>query len=693
MSPQSKKKPLKSSKRTERSFLRPFLWLCTGFIIGICVPWYFYLQFVVNSLFVEYNWAIPSSIYARELNLYNNKEVSLNAITYELAQLGYKKSASINSIGSFNHTGNTFKIHTKGFNFFDGVEKPQIVQFDYFNGRIQNSSNPIIRLEPLLIGQLYSTDFENRQPIPITQIPNTMVMGLQAVEDRSFNQHSGVDVFGVLRAIVRNILSGKIVQGGSTITQQLVKNRLHYNTKSWLRKINEAIAALMLEKKFDKGTIIENYFNEIYWGQKGSIAIHGIKQAAHYYFSKTPSQLNIAEQALLIGIVKGPSWYHPVKHKERAIKRRNIVLNSWYQTSIITKKQWLLAKKTPLNIHLNTAFSDSNYGDFLSLVKQQLNDSIKSHDLNTKGLRIFTTLNPFIQQQLAQTLETKTDMLAKNIQSAALVSDAQTGEVLAIKGDKNKTSFYNRALLSKRQIGSLIKPFVYLAALEKLPGFTLSSLIADNPIKIKLKQGEYWQPKNYDGKSLGQIPAQLALIKSRNQATVNLGLQIGVNNFVNYLKKIGLNISRSKHPSIFLGATELTPYEVSNLYLTLASDNRTNQLIAIRHVVDKNNKLIRQTKHKKNISINAKALSQIRDALHQVTISGTAAKLTYHYGFNNLYGKTGTTNQGKNSWFVGFNKEYLATFWVGKDNNQATHLTGSSGALVLWADWFTKMTE
>jgi len=688
VSSKPKKKPTKGSKRTDGFILRPLLWLGTGFVIGFCLPWYLYLQFVVNSLFIEYNWTIPSSIYARELNLYNGKKINLKAIKYELSQLGYKKSSSIDSIGTFTQINNTFKIHTKGFNFFDGLEKSKIVQFDLDNGQINNASEAIIRFEPLLIGQFYSTNFENRQPIPISQVPNTMVMGLQAIEDRSFNHHPGVDVLGVLRAMVRNITSGRVVQGGSTITQQLIKNRLNYSSRSWLRKINEAIAALMLERKFDKGAIIENYFNEIYWGQKGSIAIHGIKQAAHYYFSKTPSQLSISEQALLIGIIKGPSWYHPIKHKQRAISRRNIVLNSWYQTSVITKQQWMKAKKTSLSVQLNTAFTGSNYRDFMDLVKQQLGESIPSQELNTKGLRIFTTLNPFIQHQLANTLQSKTDDLAKNIQSAALVSDARTGEVLAIKGDKNKTSYYNRTLLSKRQIGSLIKPFVYLAALEQLPNFTMSTLIADNPIKVKLKQGDYWQPKNYDDKSLGQIPAQIALIKSRNQATVNLGLQLGVDRFVKYLKKFGLNIIRSNHPSVFLGATELTPYEVSNLYLILASNNTVNQLVSIRQVVDKNNKLIRQTKYSKNILINKNALFQVREALQQVTIKGTAAKLSYKYNFNNLYGKTGTSNQGKNSWFVGFNKNYLATFWVGKDNNKPTPLTGSSGALILWGNWF-----
>ncbi len=684
----SKKSKKKQFKHAKKPLIRQILLLSIGFSIGLFVPWYLYLQFIVNSLFVEYSWSIPSNIYARELNLYNGKKISSQAIDYELSVLGYKKGSSLNNIGTYSKLNNEYTIHTKGFNFFGGQEKSKIVQFTLVNGIISQSNVALIRLEPLLIGQIYSKNFENRQPVKITEIPNTMVMGLQAVEDRNFNQHFGIDVIGILRAVIKNIFSGKIVQGGSTITQQLIKNRLHYNNKSWLRKINEAIAAIMLENIFDKGEIIENYFNDIYWGQKGSTAIHGIKQAAHYYYSKKPSQLTLSEQALLIGIIKGPSWYHPIKQRKRALTRRNTVLNSWYKTSIITKAQWLRAKKTDLSIRINSAFADSQYHDFLSLVKKQLSESLDKKILNTQGLHIFTSLNPFIQQQLSHTLQSQTDKLAKNLQAAAIVSDANTGEVLAIKGDKNKTSLYNRALLSKRQIGSLIKPFVYLAALEQLPDFTLSTLIADSPSKIKLKPGEYWQPKNYDGQSLGQIPAQLALIKSRNQATVNLGLELGVDNFVSYLKKLGLNIIRSKHPSIFLGATELTPYEVTNLYLLLASKNTSNQLISIRQVVDKDNKLIRQNKHVNNRHIDPIALTQIRTALHQVTVNGTAAKLTYSYGFSGLYGKTGTTNQGKNSWFVGFNQDYLATFWVGKDNNKATHLTGSSGALVLWANWF-----
>ncbi len=688
-----RRKSNQQSKSRKSVFIRFLFWFIPGLGIGLFVPWYFYLQFLVNSLFVEYHWSIPSSIYARELSLYDGKNISQAEIKHELKQLGYKKVASPNEIGEYALYNNHFEIFSKGFRFLDKTEKPARVGFDVKKGSITGMNKPIARLEPLLIGHFYSSQFENRQPIPLNQIPNTMVKGLQAIEDRSFKHHGGVDLLGILRAVVKNLFAGKVVQGGSTITQQLVKNRLHYRAKSWIRKANEAVAALMLERKLDKGQILETYFNEIYWGQKGSIAIHGVKQAAQFYFSKQPKQLSIAEQALLIGIVKGPSWYHPVKQKTRATKRRNVVLNAWYETSVITKKQWQQAKNTSIKVQLNTEFANQQYQDFTDLVKQQLSQTFTNDNLNQQGLRIFTTLNPFVQSQLVKTLSTQTDKLAKGVQSSAVVSHAKTGEIMAIKGAKTKTSFYNRALLSKRQIGSLIKPFVYLAALEQLDDFNMDSMVNDSPLKIQTKRGEYWRPKNYDGKSMGLISANTALVKSRNQATVELGLQVGVKQFVNFLDRLGLNVNRSNHPSVFLGATELTPLEVTNLFIILASNAQQKQLLAIKYVTDNNNQLLGKLKKSNNLSLNSRSILSINAALHQVTMQGTAAKLSSNYGFENLYGKTGTTNQGKNSWYVGYDNNYLATFWVGKDNNTATNLTGSSGALVLWADWYQRISQ
>ncbi len=681
----------KSIKNTIKKLIRFGLWFFVGTGIGLFVPWYFYLQYIVNSSFVEYNWSIPSEIYAAELNFYNGKAIKAQEIDFQLAALGYQQKQSPKLIGHYSFAQQHYKIISKGFKFLDNYEAPSIIEFNLVNNKISQLNKAGARLEPLLIGQFYSSKLENRHPIKLSLIPNTMVKGLQAVEDRNFKHHIGVDFFGVMRAIVRNLLARKIVQGGSTITQQLVKNRLHYPNKSWLRKANEAIAALMLERKFNKGQILENYFNEIYWGQSGNLAIHGVKQAAMYYFSKEPRQLTIAEQALLIGMVKGPSWYHPIKQKERALKRRNIVLNSWYETSVINKQQWQKAKKTTLGVKINNSFNNQNYRDFITLVKNQLLQTFTKKQLNRHGLKIFTTLNPYLQDQLVRTLRWKTNKLDTNIQASAVVSDTKHAEILAIKGAKEHISFYNRALLSKRQIGSLIKPFVYLAALEILPHFSLQDLIADKTVKIKTQKGHYWQPKNYDNRSLGKITAEFALVKSRNQATVNLGLRIGLTNFIRFLQKLKLTINRSNHPSIFLGTIELTPLEVNRLFYLLASNGKQQALQAIRYISDEDGELIGKMANKSSVPIAQKSIARINQALHKVTTIGTAAKLSYQFGWHNLYGKTGTTNSGKNSWFVGYDDKILATFWVGKDDNTATKLTGSTGALLLWADFYKRI--
>jgi penicillin-binding protein 1B len=685
----------KNSKNNQTSIkfkiLRVILWFTPGFVLGLFLPWYLYLDSMVDDLFVEFHWSIPASIYARELNLYEGQSISKKALLFELQALGYKHKDRMNQIGEYAINGDDFAIYTKGFNFYDNKEPAKKVYISINNAEVQSISTPLVRLEPLLIGNFYSSGHQNRIPMALKDLPSTMVKGLQAVEDRSFKQHNGIDVFGILRAIVKNLFAGKVVQGGSTITQQLIKNRFNYSKKSWLRKANEGVSAILLENKFDKGQIIESYFNEVYWGQHGKIAIHGINHASRYSCSKIPKQLSISEQALLIGVIKGPSWYHPIKQKDRSKQRRNTVLKVWLNTGVITEQQYKLAVSTPLNVKINRSFASQQYKDFLDLVKKQLAKNFSNKQLKQQGINIFTTLNPFIQNQLSNVLENKTAELGTNLQSTAVVSHSQTGDILAIKGSKDKTTYFNRALVSKRQIGSLIKPFVYLASLEMIAGFSMQQQISDTQLKIKMDSG-YWQPSNFDKTSMGSISADVALYKSRNQAAVGLGMKLGVNKFVRFLKQIGLNINHSNHPSIFLGSTELTPLEVTNLYLLLSSNQQTNQLFAINYVTDKDNQLIGKLKHDFHSSISKNSLSQINSSLKRVTTIGTAAKLTNKYSFQQpLFGKTGTTNEGRNSWFVGYNNDLLATFWVGKDNNMATELTGSSGALELWAQWYLSL--
>lgn len=647
---------------------------------------------MIDDLFIEFNWSVPASIYAQELNLYEDKSLSKKELLFHLKSLGYKHKDRISRFGDYAINGNDFAIYSKGFNFYDKQEKPKKIYLSIKDDRIDTISSKLARLEPLLIGQFYSSGYQNRIPLNINQIPNTLITGLQAVEDRGFKHHQGVDLFAILRALVKNLFAGKVVQGGSTITQQLIKNRFNYSNKSWLRKANEAVAAIMLEQKFDKGQIIESYFNEIYWGQHGKIAIHGIKQASLYYFSKIPKQLTLSEQALLIGMIKGPSWYHPIKQKARSKSRRDIVLKIWRDTGVITEKQYKGSLSQAVNVQINSSFASQQYSDFLDIVKRQLPDYFSTKQLKQQGIKIYSTLNPFIQNQLSHTLQDKTKSFGHQIQSSAVVSQAQTGHLLAIKGSKDQTTFYNRAFLSKRQIGSLIKPFVYLASLELDTEFNMQSKVSDSSVKIKTKSGEYWQPSNFDNKSLGKMTADQALYQSRNQAAVNVGMKLGVNKFVLFLQKLGLNINHSHHPSIFLGSTELTPLEVTNLYLILSSELQNNQLFAIKYITDKDDHLIGRLKSRSRNHLSESSLEQINLSLNNVTRMGTASKLSSKYLIKEkIYGKTGTTNEGRNSWFVGYNDEILASFWLGYDNNKATSITGSSGALELWAQWYLSL--
>ena len=648
------------------------------------MPWFWYLNHVVESIVAE-EWDIPSTIYARPLELYKSRYLLSEALEYELNALGYQKTDQYPNIGQYRKQRQLFEIYTKGFQFSDKTTQPQRIKMTLADNRIQEINHSIIRLEPLVIGRFYSSNWENRQPIALEDVPVTLVKGVQAVEDRKFKHHHGIDFIGIVRALVKNIFAGRIVQGGSSITQQLVKNKLEYPERSWLRKINEAVSAILLEAKADKKNILQMYFNEIYWGQNGKVAIHGIVQAAQYYFAKPVAQLTLEEQALLVGIIKGPSWYNPFKHKQRAADRRNLVLKMWFDTGIITKREYERAAQKPLWLSSQLA-KKQQYQDFIDLVKRQLVQQFSEQELKQSGLRIFSTLDPFVQLRVNQSAAQTDNLLGKEYETAVVVSDIKNGEILAISGSKTQYSYYNRAILAKRQIGSLIKPFLFLAALEILSDFDLKETLNDAPKAITTHDGTVWKPRNWDGNSLGKIRAEQALILSRNQATVDLGQRLGVKAFLQFLEHIGLQLNRGTHPSVLLGAIELSPLEVNNLYHLFAARDRSQGLSSIRSITNSKGTTIRRTSGVNTHQLTAGHIQSVKSLLQRVTQEGTANKLSRVYGFQQpLYGKTGTTNDGRDSWFAGFNDVYLATVWVGRDDNKPTPLSGSSGAMLLWA--------
>ncbi len=683
----TKKTATKSS--IKHWIFRLFLY-AVGFFIGLVIPWYFYINHVTNSI-VNEQWEVPSVVYARPLELYKNKKLSPQALMYELDALGYMQVSGTPKLGQYQKFQSSFDIYSKGFEFSDGASVPKRIKLTLRNGVIDTMTPAIYRLEPKVIGHFFSAGLENRQPIQVNEIPDTMVRGLQAIEDRTFSEHHGVSWMGVLRAAVKNLMAGQVVQGGSTLTQQLVKNKLQYNQNSILRKLHEAFAAMLLETKIDKKAIIQMYFNEIYWGQDGKVSIHGVVEAASYYFAKPVNRLSLAEQALLVGIIKGPSWYNPFKQQERAMTRRNLVLKVWFETGILNQSQWQSAKKQPLGLTQHRRLK-TDFADYMDVVKRQVRTQFSQSDLKQKGLRIFTFLDPYIQYKTTQTAKKTSQWLTPDVESAIVVSGAQNAELLALTGSKSANSHYNRALLAKRQIGSLIKPLVYLAALEVLPGFDISDPLEDSELTVNTGDGQLWQPKNWDLKSWGSITAKQALIHSRNQATVDLGMSIGLGKFIDYLSQLGLNINRSHHPSLFLGAIDLTPFEVQHLFGLFASRGKNQQIYAVNYITQSDGKLLSQSQQIRQKQPQTRHIDTINQALHAITTEGTAKKITQSFQLPRpMFGKTGTTNKGRDSWFSGFNQELLVTVWVGRDDNKPTPYSGSSGALVLWSHLFMNL--
>lgn len=684
----------KSRRRSRRGYglLRAVVWCLLGFFSFLLPSWYFYLNHVTDSI-VAPNQATPSVIYARPLELFQGKNLSPRGLSFELDLLGYRQVGSRPKLGEYKRlqqgSAAVFEIFSKGFHFVDERLKPQSIRLSIVNNQVSHIKPKLVRLEPKVIGRFFSANFESRRPLELQQFPNRLVVGVQAVEDRNFKHHRGVDWWGITRAAAKNLMAMKVVQGGSTITQQLVKNKLHYREKTWLRKVHEAIVASMLERKTSKKEILQMYLNEIYLGQNGKVAIHGMAEAARFYFAKTVQQLSVAEQALLVGLIKGPSWYNPYRHHERAKQRRNVVLNIWLETGVIDKQQWQTAKSSPLNLSQHRQIK-TDFEDYLAVVRRELlaekNKFFSDFRLKQEGLQIFTNLDPFVQHLTNQTAARTDHWLSSKVESAMVVSDAKNGALLAVSGSKSGRSYFNRALLARRQIGSLIKPLLFLAALERLPDFNLSQRLKDSPLSVSIQNGKSWRPKNWDRKSLGEIRAFDALLWSRNQATVDLGLRLGLSKFVSFLQALGLQVKRSKHPSLFLGALELTPLEVQHLFCLFASRGQVRQTRAIQYVTDARRQPLTDIKAPSYSSLKRANIDAINTVLKQITISGTAKKISLQFHLAQpLYGKTGTTNQGKDSWFVGFDPHHLVTVWVGRDDNRATPYSGSSGALVLWS--------
>ena len=679
--------------------------LLSGIFLGLLVPWIVYLNYQVTTEFEGRKWDLPSRVYARALDMYPGASLPLADLRLELELSGYRASAEVSRPGQYRVSGNSIDIYRRPFRFHDGAEEASRFRVRIADGKITEVTRvpggqrmELARLDPAEIASIYPLQKEDRTLVKIIGTPALLVTGLQAVEDRNFKHHPGVDPRGVLRAIVANLKAGKAVQGGSTLTQQLVKNYFLTHDRTMARKFNEAIMAVLLEIHYDKSEILEAYINEVFLGQQGAYAVHGFGQASLFYFDQPLKQLESDQIALLIGLVKGASYYNPRRHPERALARRNQVISAFVETGLLTPAEGKRAISAPLGVTAKPRSRGTRYHAFVDLVRRQLAQVYRENDLKTEGLRIYTTLSPSVQEKAQRAvtdglLALEKRGLSAELQAAMVVADVATGEVRGLVGDRDSDRpGFNRAIHARRQIGSVIKPLVYLLALEHSEDYSLVTRIEDEPLTLRQADGSSWTPANYDDKSHGSVSLLEALTRSYNQATVQLGMNIGISHLINRIQQLGVAAEVDPVPSVFLGAVELTPLEVTQIYQSLAAGGYSVPLRSVIAVQTAEGSELVRYPLRMLPQPRREAIGVLNYALTQVVEQGTARALPGLLGRPGIIaGKTGTTNDRRDSWFVGYTRDHVAVSWVGRDDNKPAQVTGSNAAMHLWAGLFRQL--
>jgi penicillin-binding protein 1B len=701
-----KKKNRKRQRRKSRRIAPRIVWsrwllLCLVGVTLAGVLYVVYLDRIVQLRFEGRRWSIPAKVYGRPLLLQAGAEIDSVRMTRELEHLGYRREPHPNSPGTYSSHRGRFLLRSRPFRFPDGYRSSDYLELRFSEGRMVSlnqaaTQQPLdsYRLEPRLVGSLHPGHSEDRILLRRDQLPELLVQTLITIEDRRFYRHRGVDLLAILRAALANLRSAGVVQGGSTITQQLVKNFFLTPKRTLWRKLNEIAMAVILEIRYSKDDILEAYANEIYLGQDGGRAIHGFGLASHFYFNQPLNELGLPQVALLVAMVRGPSAYDPMRHPKHAKKRRELVLKIMAEQGVINQQQMKLAAASPLGVQQGYK-RISGSPAFMDLVRRQLRRNYAERDLAVEGLRIFSTLDPWLQSraELALTDQLKKierhKSLDRNVlQGAVVLARADTGDVLALVGDRKPDyAGFNRALDALRPVGSLIKPAVYLTALRDSKRYQLLSELNDAPITVMGEHGKPWSPNNYDRLSYGPVSLITALARSYNQATVRLGMEVGLEKVQDTAKDLGIQRPLAPYPSLLLGAVSLSPLEMTQFYQTLAARGKRAGLRSIEAVTDQRGTLLSRYQTASRQTVPAAAVYLLNHALQATVQEGTARGLPalLPQGVR-IAGKTGTTDDLRDSWFAGFDQHRVAVVWVGRDDNKPAALTGASGAMRVWAE-------
>ncbi|ELI0350443.1 penicillin-binding protein 1B [Vibrio vulnificus] len=699
-----KRSAVKTAKRQWLKTLWSLSWKAGLALVAVLIFVGIYLDSVVKQRFEGQLFQLPTVVYARIQTLYAGENVSRPELQKELDILNYRKVSQPRYPGEYSSSSTKIELIRRPFEFVDGPEADRHVMLHFDASsltRIQSLESKgdlgYLRLEPKMLGMLEKDTDEQRLFLRREQFPEIMVDALLVTEDRDFYQHDGVSPLAIARAMFVNLKAGRTVQGGSTLTQQLAKNLFLTQDRTLWRKVREAYIALILDYRYSKDRILEAYLNEVYLGQSGKQAIHGFGLASRYYFGQPIQELRIDQLAMLVGMVKGPSYYNPVRFPERTKERRDLVLRLMMQQNMLTASEYDQAASRPLDIQ-DVPRIASRQPAYFQQLSMELREKVGEAFQGETGLRVFTSLDPISQDKLEKAISKKVPELGKvagnELEAAAVAVDRTSGEIRAMVGGK-RTGYdgFNRAINASRPIGSLVKPAVYLTALEQPEKYTLATTLQDTPLSLKGSKGSVWEPRNFDRQFRGDVPLYQALAKSLNVPTVRLGMQLGIDQVSDTLARLGVNRNEIRPvPSMFLGAFSLTPLEVAQMYQTLTNSGRKAPLTALRSVVDLEGHVLYQSLPKSSPAVNEQAAWLTTYAMKQGVAQGTGRYLQNQFAWAALAGKTGTSNDSRDSWFVGVDGREVTTIWLGRDDNQPTKLTGASGALRVYAEYLKQRT-
>ncbi|MGH7322796.1 MAG: PBP1A family penicillin-binding protein [Candidatus Rokuibacteriota bacterium] len=558
-----------------------------------------------------------------------------------------------------------------------------------------------VELEPEVLSGLSGTVGEVRRPVRLPEVPNHLITALLATEDHRFFDHGGIDVLGVLRASWVNMRRGEIAQGGSTLTQQLVKNLALTPKRTWDRKIREAVLAVVLERRYRKADILEAYLNAVYLGHHGGLAVYGVGAAAQTYFETDVGLLSLAESALLAGMVRAPNSYSPAQNLDRGRERRDFVLSRMRDLGLVDASTLAAATREPIRISPGSP-SRRLAPYYLDYVRAQAEERLGSEGLHG-DLRIYTTLDPVLQRAAERALARGLDGLesrvarlrrprgAPPLQGAIVALDPATGEIRALVGGRDYTaSQFNRATHARRQPGSAVKPFVFLAALRYGPGgglprFTPASMIDDEPLTLTYDRVT-WTPRNYKDRFEGSVTLRRGLERSLNAATVRLAQEVGLETVIRTARDVGLTSPMAPVPAVSLGGFEVTPLELAIGYATLANGGERVTPTAIRAVVSRG-VAEKPPAMSRTAVLRAEEAFVITHLLRGVMDRGTGAAARTLGIQGPVAGKTGTTNEGRDAWFVGYTPRLVVLVWIGFDERDVLSLSGADAALPIWADF------